>query len=78
MKKLIRGIIIATLLCCMVPLSATAADWPRKPITLVVPFSAGGNTDVSIRVVAAQMAKKLNTNVVVKNSSGGAGTLGSA
>ena len=78
MKKLIGGILAAAMIFCLVPFSADAANFPKKPITLVVPFSAGGNTDVLIRVIAAHMAKKLDTNVVVKNSSGGAGTLGSA
>lgn len=78
MRKVISGIIMALLIIGMAPLATEAAQFPRKPITLVVPFSAGGNTDVLIRIIAAHMAKKLDTNVVVKNSSGGAGTLGSA
>lgn len=78
MKKCIGGILAAAMIFCLVPFTANAATFPRKPITLVVPFSAGGNTDVLIRVIAAHMAKKLDTNVVVKNTSGGAGTMGSA
>ncbi len=77
MKKSICVMVFLVLTVCFAP-CASAADWPQKPVTLVVPFSAGGNTDVLIRVMAAHMAKNLNTNVVVKNSSGGAGTLGSA
>ena len=78
MKKVIGGILAVAMLFCFVPSAVYAATYPAKPITLVVPFSAGGNTDVLVRVIAAQMAKKLDTNVVVKNSAGGAGTLGSA
>jgi tripartite-type tricarboxylate transporter receptor subunit TctC len=77
MRKRLYVTVCSLLSFCFVA-SAFAADWPRKPVTLVVPFSAGGNTDVLIRVIGKHMAEKLKTTVVVKNSSGGAGTLGSA
>ena len=64
------------------PTSAAAAaqpatDWPTKPITLIVPWPAGGDTDVPMRVVADYMTKELGQPVVVKDVEGGAGTTGS-
>jgi tripartite-type tricarboxylate transporter receptor subunit TctC len=58
---------------------AFAADtWPDKPITLVVPYSAGGPTDVVARVLAVPMGKALGQTVVVDNTVGAGGTLAGA
>ena len=51
-------------------LPASAQDFPSKPITLVVPYSAGGATDVSARRLAEEMTKTLNTPVVIENKPG--------
>lgn len=50
-----------------------AQDFPSRPITLVVPFSAGGSTDVSARRLGEEMAKILNTPVVIENKPGAGG-----
>jgi tripartite-type tricarboxylate transporter receptor subunit TctC len=55
-----------------------AQDYPDKPITLVVPFAAGGPTDVIARVVAEHMSKTLGQQIVVENVAGAGGTTGSA
>ncbi|MBP0494396.1 Bug family tripartite tricarboxylate transporter substrate binding protein [Pararoseomonas indoligenes] len=53
-------------------------DWvPTRPIVLVVPYPAGGPTDVLARMVAGEMAKDLGTAVVVENVAGGGGSIGS-
>ncbi|MES2187266.1 MAG: tripartite tricarboxylate transporter substrate-binding protein [Pseudomonadota bacterium] len=58
---------------------AFAADtWPERPITLVVPYSAGGPTDVVARVLAVPMGKALGQTVVVDNTVGAGGTLAGA
>ncbi|WPB58821.1 tripartite tricarboxylate transporter substrate-binding protein [Xylophilus sp. GOD-11R] len=52
--------------------------WPEKPVTLVVPYSAGGPTDVVARVLAVPMGKSLGQTVVVENTVGAGGTLAGA
>ena len=56
--------------------TALAQNYPTKPITVVVPFSAGGPTDTVTRLVAESMSKDLGQQVVVENVGGAGGTLG--
>ncbi len=58
--------------------SAPAQDYPSRPITVVVPFSAGGPSDVVARIVTEHMAKTLGQSLVIENVGGAGGTLGSA
>ncbi|TWO71870.1 tripartite tricarboxylate transporter substrate binding protein BugD [Caenimonas sedimenti] len=53
----------------------TQAAWPAKAVTLVVPFAAGGPTDVVARTLAASMSKTLGQTVVVENKLGAGGTV---
>ncbi|MBC5783563.1 tripartite tricarboxylate transporter substrate binding protein BugD [Ramlibacter sp. USB13] len=53
-------------------------NWPTKPITLVVPFAAGGPTDVVARTLGAAMTKSLGQTVVVENKLGAGGTVAAA
>jgi tripartite-type tricarboxylate transporter receptor subunit TctC len=57
--------------------SALAEDFPTRPLTMVIPFSAGGPTDVLGRVVAARMSEVLGQQVVVENVGGAGGMNGS-
>ena len=54
-----------------------AQAWPTKPIRLVVPFPAGGSTDVVGRVIAQELSLRLGQSVVVDNRGGASGTIGS-
>ncbi|MFZ3225178.1 MAG: tripartite tricarboxylate transporter substrate binding protein, partial [Xanthobacteraceae bacterium] len=55
---------------------AFAEDWPSRPITLVVPFAAGGGVDVSARIQAQGMSERLGEPIVVDNMGGAAGMTG--
>ncbi|WP_020179198.1 tripartite tricarboxylate transporter substrate binding protein BugD [Methylopila sp. M107] len=55
---------------------AQAQDYPTRPITMVVPFAAGGPTDTVTRLVAEAMGKDLGQQIVVENVGGAGGTLG--
>ena len=57
---------------------AQAANWPTRPITLVVPFAAGGPTDVVARTLGVSMQKTLGQSVVIENKLGAGGTIAAA
>ena len=59
-------------------LAHAQAAWPTKPITLVVPFAAGGPTDVVARTIGASMTKSLGQTVVIENKLGAGGTVAAA
>lgn len=58
--------------------SASAQDWPTKPIHFVVPFSAGGANDLMARAAAEGASKELGQPVIIENKPGAGGNLGSA
>ncbi|NDP64311.1 tripartite tricarboxylate transporter substrate binding protein [Polaromonas sp.] len=61
------------------PYAQTAADkWPTKPVTIVVPYSAGGGTDIVARVVAQRLSELWGKPVVVDNRTGANGAIGSS
>jgi tripartite-type tricarboxylate transporter receptor subunit TctC len=62
-----------------ISLPALAQDWqPTRPLTMVVPFAAGGQVDVLARVLAPRLSEILGQQVVVENVGGGAGMIGSS
>ena len=56
--------------------AASAQDYPKRPITMIVPFAAGGPTDVVARIVTGQMAPALGQAVIIENVIGAGGTTG--
>src|SRR5579871_4743520 len=55
---------------------ATAQGYPAHPITVIVPFAAGGPTDTLARILAQRMATKLGQSIVIENVSGASGSIG--
>ena len=54
---------------------AMAQNWPTKPIKLIIPFAAGGTTDILGRLLAQQLTKDLGQNVIVENKPGAGGNI---
>ena len=59
-----------------VPLAQAQSGWPSKPVTLVVPFPAGGGTDAFARPLSALLTKNLGKQIVIDNRGGAGGTVG--
>jgi tripartite-type tricarboxylate transporter receptor subunit TctC len=68
-------VLAAALIACG---TAHADDWPARPITMVVPYAAGGPTDVIGRVFAQQMSDLLGRPIVIENIAGAGGMTGAS
>ena len=75
--SLVAGVIVASAVA-LSPVNAWAQTYPSRPITLVVPFAAGGPTDVVARALSVTMGRALGQTVVVENKTGAGGTLAAA
>jgi tripartite-type tricarboxylate transporter receptor subunit TctC len=73
-----KSILVSALSAAVFAIAVPAqADWkPTKPVRIIVPWSAGGSTDQVVRVLAGEMEKALKQKVVVVNTPGGAGAVG--
>jgi tripartite-type tricarboxylate transporter receptor subunit TctC len=69
---------VATAVVLALPPHAVAQEYPARPITLIVPFPAGGPTDLALRALGEAASKHLGQPVIIENKSGGAGTVGPA
>jgi tripartite-type tricarboxylate transporter receptor subunit TctC len=76
MKKLLTGLAVAVTLGLAAASGAQAQAWPNKPVTLVVPFPAGGSTDAIARAVGPKLQEKLGATFIVDNKAGAGGTVG--
>src|SRR5207248_9580149 len=74
-KALIAATLIAATLVDAAPF-ALAQEWPSRPMTLVVPFAAGGGVDLSARIQAQRMGELLGQTIVVENVGAAAGMAG--
>ena len=73
----LRRVLIAML--AAVPLAAIAqTTWPTKPVTVIVPFPAGGGTDAFARPLTAQLSKNTGKQFIIDNRGGAGGTLGAS
>lgn len=75
-KNLFQGCAAALTLAAVLP--AAAQIFPDKPITMLVPFAAGGPTDVVARLIAIPMGKTLGQTMLVENAPGAGGTIAAA
>lgn len=78
MKKLFATISAALLLTASLAAFAAAADFPRRPVTIVVPWGAGGGSDIVARSLAKPLEKELGKPVIISNKPGGSGTVGTS
>ena len=68
----------AALAASLAPTGAAAQAYPSKPITIIVPFSAGGTTDILARVVGQALTTELGQSVIVDNRAGAGGNIGAS
>jgi tripartite-type tricarboxylate transporter receptor subunit TctC len=73
MMKLRVGLLA---LVVAVSTGAQAQDWPSRPVRFIVPFPAGGSTDVGARLVGESLSRSLRQQIVVENKSGANGNIG--
>lgn len=79
MRSALRALAFAILIASTLPsLAARAQGWPTRPVTLIVPFPAGGNADVLARALAAELSEKLGQTFIVDNRTGAGGNIGGA
>ena len=74
MRKSLIAVALAA--ACAVATDAAAQSYPSRPVTVIVPFAAGGPSDVLARVLGERMRAALNQTVIVENVTGAAGTIG--
>lgn len=74
-----RRVLVCGVLAAAAPLCAAAqSGWPARPVRMVVPYAAGGATDVIARLLAEAMSQRLPQRILVENRTGAGGTLGAA
>src|SRR5689334_6853651 len=77
MKPIRTGVIaMAAVIAALLP--AAAQNYPTHPITMIVPYPAGGPSDVVARIMADGMSKALGHNIIIENVGGAGGTIGTA
>ncbi len=77
MTRRLAGLtLIGSALIAAMPVLAQTAAFPNKPMRIIVPYPAGGATDVSARLVAQRLQEELKQNVIVENRPGASGNLG--
>src|SRR5688572_16819382 len=72
--SMLRMLIVLMALAAAVP--AQAQDWPTRPMTMIVPFAAGGAVDVLARALGARTAEILGQQIIIENVAGAGGMTG--
>ena len=72
--SLINGLV--AVIAGLAPGAVSAQDWPAKPVRVVVPFAAGGTTDITARLIAEQLTQGLKQSFIVENRGGAGGNIG--
>ena len=75
LRSLTAAVALGAGLLASVPAAAQAA-YPSKPITMIVPFSAGGTTDILARIVGQALTAELGQSVIIDNRAGAGGNIG--
>ena len=75
-RTILKGGVAAAASAVAAPALAQSGKWPAREITLINPNAAGASTDLTARILAQALEKRLNATVIVKNVVGGAGALG--
>jgi tripartite-type tricarboxylate transporter receptor subunit TctC len=78
MKKTIYALLLAAATVAVWTPPASAEDYPSRTITMVVPYAAGGPSDVVARIMADGMGKALGQTIIIENVGGAGGTIGTA
>src|SRR5438477_9106342 len=68
--------LLASVAAAFIGVSSARAEWPDRPIKMIVSFSAGSSSDTIARIVAAKMGERLGQQVVVENRVGGSTIIG--
>ena len=76
MRRLLSCAALAAAVLVVAIAHSPAQDFPNRPVTVIVPFSAGGPTDALIRTLGNRMRESLGQPVLVENVTGAAGTIG--
>ena len=76
MKSLVKMLAATAALICASVAPSLAQDWPQKTVRFIVPFPAGGGTDVVARLVAKNLQDKLGQTIIVENRGGANGAIG--
>ena len=77
-KKIAKLVLTTAMVALGTSAIAQSGNWPTRPITMVVPFAAGGSTDITARMLAEKLGPILSQSVVVENKPGAAGNIGAA
>ncbi len=76
-RKLLFGAAFAIAVLCAASLAATAQEWPSRPLTMVVPFAAGGPMDSLARILQPTLGETIGQPIIIENVPGGGGVTGS-